>query len=298
MQASTTLMVPEKHLSRVAGLNQTLQGFTNIISPPLGALLVETLPTQTVLAIDVGTAMLAVMPLLFISIPQPLRKTSDEESKPSVLIDLREGLRFVWDWSGIRILIGIASFHSLVMSAAFSLIPILVADHFRAGAPELGWMQSATGLGTILGGLVIGVWGGFRRRIVTAMLSAVLQGIGVTVMGLAPATAFPLAVGAQFFALFVGSMGNSALIAVLQTTVPPEMQARVFTLVVSLATAMSPIGLAIAGPVADVWGVQSWFLIAGVFTIGIGAGAFFVPALMRIEQMPAENALIGNIQRR
>ena len=297
MQASTTLMVPKRHLSRVAGLNQTLHGFANIISPPLGALLIAILPTQRVLAIDVGTLVLAVVPLLFISIPQPVRRVaSGEEGKPSVLTELRDGLRFVWDWSGMRILIAIASLHSLVMSAAFSLTPILVTGHFEAGAPELGWMQSAAGIGTVLGGVVIGVWGGFRRRIVTAMLAAVLQGIGTTVLGLAPTTAFPLAVGVQFFALFVGSIGNSSLIAILQTTVPPGMQARVFTLVISLATAMSPIGLAIAGPVADVWGVQSWFLFAGVFTIGIGVGAFFIPALMRIEEKPAEDAATSDSQ--
>jgi|PlaIllAssembly_1097288.scaffolds.fasta_scaffold3074560_2 hypothetical protein len=57
---------------------------------------------------------------------------------------------------------------------------------------------------------------------------------------------------------------------------------------------MAPIGLAVAGPVADVLGAQSWFLIAGVFTMGIGVGAFFIPALMRIEERPAENAANSN----
>jgi DHA3 family macrolide efflux protein-like MFS transporter len=63
MQASTSLMVPNEHLSRIQGLNQMLMGGLNIISAPLGALLLEVLPMQGVLAIDVGTAMLAVVPL-------------------------------------------------------------------------------------------------------------------------------------------------------------------------------------------------------------------------------------------
>jgi len=44
MSASTALMVPERHLTRVAGLNQTMQGVTNIVSPPLGAIFLAILP--------------------------------------------------------------------------------------------------------------------------------------------------------------------------------------------------------------------------------------------------------------
>ena len=44
MQSSTSLMVPKEHLARVAGLNQTMMGVMNIISPPLGALLLSVLP--------------------------------------------------------------------------------------------------------------------------------------------------------------------------------------------------------------------------------------------------------------
>ncbi len=41
MQASTSLMVPKSQLARVGGMNQTLYGVMNIITPPLGALLLE-----------------------------------------------------------------------------------------------------------------------------------------------------------------------------------------------------------------------------------------------------------------
>ncbi|MGW8181499.1 MAG: MFS transporter, partial [bacterium] len=56
MQASTSMMVPKEHLSRVAGLNQSLQGLASILAPPAGALLLELFPIQYVLAVDVATA--------------------------------------------------------------------------------------------------------------------------------------------------------------------------------------------------------------------------------------------------
>src|SRR5215216_2618376 len=71
MSASTPLMVPKEQLTRINGLNQALQGVNSLIAPPVGALLLGVLTTQGVLLIDVGTAMLAILPLLFIPIPQP-----------------------------------------------------------------------------------------------------------------------------------------------------------------------------------------------------------------------------------
>jgi MFS transporter, DHA3 family, macrolide efflux protein len=73
MAASTTLMVPKEHLSRVAGANQTLQGLVSIVAPPVGALLVAVMPTHNMLMIDVFTAILGITPLLIFSIPQPPR---------------------------------------------------------------------------------------------------------------------------------------------------------------------------------------------------------------------------------
>jgi hypothetical protein len=73
MSASTSLMVPVEHLTRIQGLNQMLNGGLNVVSAPLGALLLGILPIQGVLLIDVGTALLAILPLCFIQVPQPER---------------------------------------------------------------------------------------------------------------------------------------------------------------------------------------------------------------------------------
>jgi len=74
MQASTSLMVPDTQLARIAGLNQMLQGGMGIIAPPIGALLLQSLPMQGILAIDVGTAILAMGILALVRIPQPARQ--------------------------------------------------------------------------------------------------------------------------------------------------------------------------------------------------------------------------------
>ena len=151
MQATTSLMVPEAQLTRVAGLNQTINGLLSIVSPPLGALLVMALPMQQVLVIDVATALLAVVPLLFIDLPQPAPKAPDAEGRPAapttVWRDMVEGFQYVRAWRGMLIVIGIAILLNLVLNPAFSLLPLLVTEHFGGGAPELGWMNSSWGSG-------------------------------------------------------------------------------------------------------------------------------------------------------
>ncbi len=286
MQASTPLMVPEKHLSRVAGLNQALYGATGIAMPPLGALLLRLLPVHAILGIDVGTALLAIVPLLFIAVPQPpVTDRSPRTSGPlAVLADMREGLRFVLGWRGLVLIMGMATLLNFLFNPAFALLPILVTDHFGGGPLQLAWLQSAWGLGMLAGGLTLSVWGGFKRRIVTAMLALVLQGIGILIVGFAPATALLLAIAALFFAGFMNPILNGSFHAAMQAIVPPQMQGRFFTLVISASAAMSPLGLAIAGPVSDALSIQAWFVFGGVACILMGAGMFFVPAVMQIEE--------------
>jgi DHA3 family macrolide efflux protein-like MFS transporter len=284
MQASTTLMVPEKHLARVAGMNQALRGIANIAMPPLGALLLAATPLSTILAIDVGTALLAIVPLVFIHVPQPAHTLQEDKKGSSVWADLREGIRFVWGWRGLAMLIALISLLHFMAAPAFSLVPIVVTRHFGRGALGLAWMQSASGIGLLAGGLLLGAWGGFKRRIVTVLLGISLMGGCMAVVGVLPDTAFWAAVGAMFGTGLLAPMVVGSFQAVQQAIVPPEIQGRVFALARSGMDVMSPLGMAIAGPAADALSVQRWYLLTGVVMAAMAMGAFLVPALMRLEQ--------------
>jgi len=284
MQASTTLMVPERHLARVAGVNQALRGIANIAMPPLGALLIASVSLPVVLAIDVATAPLAIVPLIFVHVPQPARSPQQGLKQPSVWFDLREGIRFVWRWRGLAILIALISLLHFLAAPAFSLIPIVVTNYFEKGAFELAWMQSASGIGLLVGGVLLSTWGGFKRRVVTVLLGLSLLGGCMTVIGVLPNTAFWWAAGAMFCTSVLAPMIVGSFQAVQQAVVPPEMQGRVFTLARSGMDVMSPLGMAIAGPIADVMGVQGWYLATGGVMVTMGVSAFFLPALMHLEE--------------
>jgi DHA3 family macrolide efflux protein-like MFS transporter len=291
MAASTSLMVPDEHLARVAGLNQTMNGILQIISPPLGALLLSLLPLHGIMAIDVGTAALAVLPLLFISIPQPVRRavtaaTSGQPQtvKPSLWADLREGLQYVWGWKGLRVILVMAMVINFLFNPAFALVPILVTKHFSAGAAQLAGLNSSWGIGVVIGGLLLSTWGGFKRRIVTSMAGLVGMGVGALLLGLTPGTAFWLALGAMALTGVMNPICNGPMNAIFQSVVAPDMQGRVFSLINSGCSAAAPLGMAIAGPVADAVGVQVWFILAGVACVSLALIGWSMPAVRNIEQ--------------
>jgi DHA3 family macrolide efflux protein-like MFS transporter len=297
MHASTSLMVPKEHLSRIQGLNQMLNGAMNIFAAPLGALLLGLLPMQGVLSIDVITALLAVVPLLFIPVPQPARSPAKaaEPAAASMGKELREGLRYVWAWPGLMLILLMATVINLVLTPTGSLQPILVTRHFGGQALQLAWIESAWGIGMLAGGLTLGAWGGFRRRILTSLAGLVAMGLAILLVGFVPASAFWLAVMLMLAAGFMNPIVNGPLLAVVQAVVAPEMQGRVFTLIMSFAAAMSPLGLILAGPFADHFGVQAWFVLGGVITALIGVMAFFVPAIRHIEEdrgHPSDNPAV------
>ena len=284
MQATITMMVDRESLSRVAGMNQSLQGLAAIVAPPLGAFLMQVIPIQTILLIDVATAVLAVGSLFFIKVPQPSRELTEVLGLKTILSDMREGAVFVWRWKGLRIIMGMSMLINFLMNPAFSLLPLVVTNHFNGGAVELGWLQSASGVGMIAGGLLLGAWGGFKKRIVTAMTSIIIGGVFIVVFSFMPPEMFLLAVGCVFMFAVFNAMANGTFFSSIQAVIPPEMQGRVFTILMSLSGGMAPIGLAFAGPVSDSLGLFIWFRIGGVVLALMGAAAFFIPAVMNLEE--------------
>ncbi|MFW9799469.1 MAG: MFS transporter [Candidatus Thorarchaeota archaeon] len=285
LQASVSLMVPDEHLPRANGLYQTLSGLAQIAAPPIGALLLFILPIQTILMIDVGTAATAILPLLWIRIPQPTKESSVEENSSTLLADMKEGVGFLLGWKGGQFTLFALMMINMILIPATSLIPILALIHFSGGAIELAWLQSAMGVGMILGGLTLSVWGGFKRRMVTVVSTVIIAGVAVLAVGLTPSGFFFMAVGGLFLAGIMIPMASGSLMAILQAVVPQDMQGRVFSVIISLSPMMAPIGLALAGPVADALGASTWFLISGVGIILIGLVGRFIPTIMRMEEV-------------
>ena len=283
MHASTSLMVPVEYLTRFQGFNQMLQGGLNVIAAPLGALLLGLLSMQGILSIDVITASLAILPLFFVHVPQPERHVETAE-KDSVWTDFKGGLRYMLSWPGLLIIGLMTVGINFTIIPAFSLLPLMVREYFGGSAIHLSWVESAMGIGMILGGALLGLWGGFSRKMLTSMAGLLGMGAGTLILAVAPASAITLAVGGSLLVGLMTPMTMGPFFAVIQATVEPKMQARVFSLLTSVGTGITPVGLLIAGPVADRFGLQTWFLLGGMTCIFMAVAGLFIPAVMNMER--------------
>lgn len=286
MAASVSLIVPQEHLTRVQGFNQMLNGGLNIVSAPLGALMLQLMPMQGVLLVDLVTAVIGIITVAIVRVPQPRHEAPGEAGagRGQYWRDLRAGFQYVVSWRGLLILMGLAMLINLVLAPTTSFLPLLVTQHFNGTAWHLSAVEAGMGIGVIAGGLLLGAWGGFQRRIITSLLGVMGIGLGTLLIGLAPASAFVLVVVLVGMTGLMMSLANGPLMAILQATVAPSMQGRVFSLLTSGATAMMPLGLIVAGPLADAIGVRTWFIIGGAITLAAGVSGFLIPSLLNLEQ--------------
>jgi len=270
--AATTLMVPSEHLSRLGGINQAVDGMINVFSPALGALLLELLPMQGVLAVDIITAAIAIsLMIFFVRVPQPTTKPKTDRITPkSLMVDVRESVRYIITWPGLFLMILMASMLNMALAPGGNLLPLHVTTFFGKGAQELAWMQVAMGIGGIVGGLVLGVWGGFKRKVWTVLTGMIGIGAGMLLFGLIPADRYSYSLICLVVVGCMSSFANGSFGPLLQTKVPPEVQGRVFMLLSSLSLAMMPIGLFLSAPIADRFGTRVSYIAGGSLCLIIG----------------------------
>ena len=282
MTASTTLMVPEKYYTRIQGLNQSVQGILAIVAAPLGALLLAVFSMAGVMMVDVGTALLAILPLAAIRVPQPPRSAAAGEGS-SVWAETVAGFRYLMSRRGHRTLVAMSALINAFVVPAFALLPLLVLERLNGGAVQFGWLSSSLGVGLIVGGVGLSAWGGFRKRIVTAMTGMIGLGLAVTAVGVTPESSFAWALISMSCVGIIVPLVNGPVHAIFQATIAPDYQGRAFTLIASLATGAAPLGLIVAAPVAELLEVGAWYLAGGAACVAMGIAGLLAPSLRGIE---------------
>jgi MFS transporter, DHA3 family, macrolide efflux protein len=284
--ATIPVILPEKLLTRANGLNMTLRGLISIASPAAGAFLMEMLPMEQVVAVDVATAAIAVACLLPLAIPQPPRTTLS--AKPDIIGDLKQGLRYIGVRRGLVylfIFVGLLNFFGAPM---YAMVPLFVKETLGGDVLKLGWLQTATGAGIIAGGLIIGAWGGFKKQIVTSMAGILLYGMLRAAFGLVPAALYPVSVVIWFFQGMGNSIAWAPLHTIIQTATPKDMQGRAYSVLNSIMYAMMTLSLAVTGPVVEAIGVRPIYIIGGAGITLVTIGAFFSRDLLTLEERKAK----------
>jgi DHA3 family macrolide efflux protein-like MFS transporter len=224
---------------------------------------------------------------MFAKVPEPDRTETRAKGEAAFLDEVRAGLRYLRGLPGLMALLCHAAVINLVLVPVFALLPLLVLEELKGDVSMQAWLTSAFGVGIIGGGVALGVSGGSGRRVRRALASVVGLGAATIVLGAAPASLLPVAVCAMLAIGAFSAVANGCILAIMQARIAPEYQGRVFTLMISLAGAMTPIGLLLATPVVDALGVRSWYLAGGLVCAAMGAAAFLARSIAQIESNDA-----------
>jgi DHA3 family macrolide efflux protein-like MFS transporter len=247
--ASITVMVPKRHYARASGMLELAWSASAVLAPLLAGILLGKIGITGIMAIDVVTFVFAIGSLLLIAIPQPTKSEAGLEAEGSIWKESFYGFRYIRVRPSLLGLLLLYATVNLVDYAGFTLFaPMLLA---RTGGDEfvLGSVQSAGAIGAVVGGVLLSVWGGPKRRIHGVLIGWALSGIGLVFMGLGRGVSVWLLAG--FLYAFFEPIVNGSDQAIWQSKVAPDVQGRVFATQMLIAQITMPVAMLLAGPLAD-----------------------------------------------
>jgi DHA3 family macrolide efflux protein-like MFS transporter len=279
MQASVPLLAPKDKLMKIAGINNIIHSVSTIASPALAALLISLFKLQWILLIDVAGAIIAVITLLMVHIPDPERP---EAKKSHVGRELMEGLKEIYSKPGLLWLFIMALIAMFFIMPVAALFPLMTLDHFKGTTYMMSIVEIAWGIGMLLGGIIIGHHLMNNYKIVLINLMYMLLGLTFLFSGILPPSGFAVfatitTLGGISFTIYQGSFT-----VVMQTMVEPVALGRVFSLYSSITLLPSMIGLLATGYIADSIGIGNAFIISGSSIVLLGLGAFLIPPIRAI----------------
>jgi DHA3 family macrolide efflux protein-like MFS transporter len=267
-------IVPSDKLMRVNGINSSVQSSLLILGPVAAAGIYSTMSLAAILFIDFVTAVIGLSLSATIAVPTLSRVASDE--KPSYFTDLREGLEYIFSNDLVRWVMVIYSIVFLLIVAPSNLSPLMLVRNFGSDVWLLTILEFAFGVGMVAGGALMAIFGAKADRLGMMVGTSILFGVLAVVMGF---TTNLILFYSLFFliGLAVPAFSTSSM-TLLQETVEPERQGRVFGFVGIVMAVAMPVGMAVLGPLADIVSVEILLIVTGVATVLIAVVAILLPA--------------------
>ncbi|MBW7454180.1 MFS transporter [Paenibacillus sepulcri] len=267
-QAAIPLMAPEDQLTRVAGWQQMIQSVSMIAGPVLGIAVYSATSLGIVLFLDVFGALIANLMLLLTKIHQP--KAEATPSAPSFYSEFKLGWQaFIQAKPIVLLTIGTAIFGIAFMPLP-TLFPLMTLSHFGRGGYNASMVEALFGIGMILGAILLSMLGSRLKDIAYICISLVGIGLTCVAIGVISQESFILFVILSSVMGMAAPFFNGPYMAMLQRAYEPAILGRVISLVTSVTLLSAPIGLALAGPIVNKFGMQTWFFWSGIATILTG----------------------------
>lgn len=252
--------VPKDKLLRVNGINSTIHSIVMLVSPMVSAFLLAVASIEAIFFIDVFTALIAVLTLVFF-LKIPAHHKALERRAKSYLEDMKEGINYIRTHKYIRHFFLFCIFFFFLIAPVSFLTPLQVTRNYGSDVWRLTAIEVAFSIGMMLGGIIVSYLKGFKNKIHTMAFASSITAI----------TTFALGFDILFwlYLVIIFSMGLAVPLfhtnsnVLLQEKVEEEYLGRVFGLFSMIASSMVPIGMLVFGPLADVVSIEIILLATG-----------------------------------
>lgn len=268
IQAAIPMLVPRDQLVRANGWSQFMQSGAFMLGPVLGAAMYAALPLPVILLSDLAGAVAASVTVAVVKIPDPPRAGQE---LPHFLREMRDGAAvFLRDRRLFTLTLCVCVGMIFYMPLS-SFYPLMTSDHFQATAWHASLVELLYAAGMMLSAAGLGAVGTIKNKFSVIHLGLLGLAASTLLCGILPSDMvffWPFAV----FCAVMGASGNLygiPFMAYMQESVPHEAQGRVFSLLGSMMSLAMPLGLLIAGPVAERFGVPLWFFLSGIVLFAV-----------------------------
>jgi MFS family permease len=318
--AALTLMVPKKDYVRVSSLLEIVGPSSRIFAPILGGAILGLGDAGgydglvIVMLIDIVSFLAAIGTLLFVYIPNPARTEEGEQGAGGFFKEAVYGFKYIWERPPLLVLQAVFLMSNLLltMGTGTLLAPMLLA-RTSSNTWIFGSAQTISAIAMVAGGLIVGAWGGFRRRVHGVLLGWTLSFVGLLITGFGrPEPPWMMGIWAVGIVLgsLIFSLINGSNQAIWMAKVAPDVQGRVFSARRLIAALATPLGMLIAGPMADYVmepymmeggrgaalfgklvgtgpgaGMSLMFIFVALLGISVCLGAYFIPIVRNVEDI-------------
>ena len=264
IQSAIPLLVPAEMLTKAGGWGNLVSSISNMLGPVLGAALMGVFSIASIMLVDISGAIFAIVCLLFVKIPD----VPQSAEKPNFCEDFRQGISAMKKNKPLMAVLPSYLLATIIYMPLGALFPLFVYNYFGGNAWHNSVVEFVFASGLLVSSLIMGVWGGLRKRFLMISLAIGLQGTAILVSGALPQSGLWAFVVCAFFMAAAGTIFNVPYMAYIQESTPPEVMGKVFSLLMTAMTVAMPIGLLVAGPAVEAVGVDTWFFWSGVAMIG------------------------------
>ena len=275
--AAVTMILPKEQYTRASGMISMAQSASGIFAPVFGAVLLSFVGLSGVMAVDIITCLAAIAVVLSVNIPNPPTSEEGRKSKGSLLKESVYGFRYIYERPSLLGLLLVFFATNLILTLSGTLSAPMILARTNNDNVMLGIVLSLSGLGGSLGGLLLTMWGGPKRKVDGVLMGIAASSLCVSLFGLGREV-YVWSLTA-FLGLFMIPTANGASQAIWQAKVAPDIQGRVFSARLLIAQISGPISMLLGGLLADyvfepamMPGGSLASLFGGLIGTGPGAG--------------------------